>query len=301
MEAFENARKFIYKNARPLDLARWQYHFENGSREAVLQALQFYQNEDGGYGHGLEPDHWNPNSTPIAVWEACRILKELECLHSTNPQVQGILRYLASGKEFSEGKWFNQVPSTVSYPHAIWWESPVGVPADNPTVSLAGMILKTGETTLYQKAQEIVETAVASFLKEPTSEMHTLVVYLELLQDCEEIQYQPVLANERFREILFQQIRHTVSNEPEEWFTSYVSKPSNFFFTREQLLGIFSEELCKKEAQEILKYQQEDGSFVIPWQWGTDYPEFFISKQWWKSITIIKNFLFLQAFLDESF
>lgn len=184
MEAFEKARKFIYKNARPVDLARWQYHFENGSREAVLQALQVYQNEDGGYGHGLEPDHWNPNSTPIAVWEACRILRELECLHSTNPQVQGILRYLASGKEFSEGKWFNQVPSTVSYPHAIWWESPVGVPADNPTVSLAGTILRTGETTLYQKAQAIAETAVASFLNEPTSEMHTLVVYLELLQDC---------------------------------------------------------------------------------------------------------------------
>ena len=53
MEAFVNARKFIYKNARPLDLARWQYHFENGSREAVLQALQFYQNEDGGYGLSL--------------------------------------------------------------------------------------------------------------------------------------------------------------------------------------------------------------------------------------------------------
>jgi hypothetical protein len=177
----------------------------------------------------------------------------------------------------------------------------VGVPADNPTASLAGTILRTGETTLYQKAQEIAETAVASFLKEPTSEMHTLVVYLELLQDCEEIQYQPVLANDRFREILFQQIRHTVSNEPEEWFTSYVSKPSNFFFTREQLLGIFSEEICKKEAEEILEHQQADGSFVIPWQWGTDYPEFFISKQWWKSIAIIKNFLFLRAFLDEPF
>lgn len=251
MEAFEKARKFIYKNARPLDLARWQYHFENGSREAVLQALQVYQNEDGGYGHGLEPDYWNPNSTPIAVWEACRILRELECLHSSNPQVQGILRYLASGKEFSKGKWFNQVPSMVSYPHAIWWESPVGVPADNPTASLAGTILRTGETTLYQKAQEIAETAVASFLKEPTSEMHTLVVYLELLQDCEEIQYQPVLANDRFREILFQQIRHTVSNEPEEWFTSYVSKPSNFSLQESSCLGFLVKKYVKKKPKKF--------------------------------------------------
>lgn len=47
-EAFDNAyhraRRFVYKNARPLELAKWQYHFENGSREAVLETLACYQN-----------------------------------------------------------------------------------------------------------------------------------------------------------------------------------------------------------------------------------------------------------------
>ena len=46
MKTFEKARDFIYRNARPLDLARWQYHFENGSKEAVLKALSYYQNAD---------------------------------------------------------------------------------------------------------------------------------------------------------------------------------------------------------------------------------------------------------------
>jgi hypothetical protein len=41
---FQKAEEFIYRNARPLDLARWQYHFENGSIEAVLNALSYYQN-----------------------------------------------------------------------------------------------------------------------------------------------------------------------------------------------------------------------------------------------------------------
>lgn len=116
MEPFEKARQFIYQNARPLELARWQVHFENGSREAVLQALQVYQNEDGGFGHGLEPDNWNPNSTPIATWAACSILREINCLDAKNPIIQGILRYLSSGKDFSEEKWWNQVPSTAFYP-----------------------------------------------------------------------------------------------------------------------------------------------------------------------------------------
>lgn len=74
---FQNARKFIYRNARPLDLARWQYHFENGSAEAVINALSYYQNDDGGFGYALEADAWNPNSSPIQTWTATEILREI--------------------------------------------------------------------------------------------------------------------------------------------------------------------------------------------------------------------------------
>ena len=51
---FNKAKEFIYKNARPLDFARWQFLFEDGSRENVLSILKMYQNEDGGFGHALE-------------------------------------------------------------------------------------------------------------------------------------------------------------------------------------------------------------------------------------------------------
>ena len=44
----EKAREFIYRNARPLELAQWQYHFENGSKENVYTQeyndLQTFQN-----------------------------------------------------------------------------------------------------------------------------------------------------------------------------------------------------------------------------------------------------------------
>lgn len=56
---FEKARAFMYRNARPLHLARFQYHFENGSKEAVLNVLSYYQNEEGGCGHAIEADCWN--------------------------------------------------------------------------------------------------------------------------------------------------------------------------------------------------------------------------------------------------
>ena len=78
MSMFEKARTFIYQNARPLDFARWRFHFENGSVDDVIQILEAYQNEDGGFGNALEPDCWNPNSTPIATWFADEVLREID-------------------------------------------------------------------------------------------------------------------------------------------------------------------------------------------------------------------------------
>lgn len=36
---FEKAREFMDRNARALDMARFQYHFENGSKENVVTVL----------------------------------------------------------------------------------------------------------------------------------------------------------------------------------------------------------------------------------------------------------------------
>ena len=81
---YQRAEQFIYQNARPLDLARWQYHFEDGRKENVLKALSMYQNEDGGFGYGLEPDCVNPNSSPIQVWAAAEILREIDITDKRN-------------------------------------------------------------------------------------------------------------------------------------------------------------------------------------------------------------------------
>lgn len=50
---FEKAKIFLYRNARPLDLAQFQYHFENEDKETVMNILSYYQNEDGGFGHAV--------------------------------------------------------------------------------------------------------------------------------------------------------------------------------------------------------------------------------------------------------
>ena len=43
-------RRWVERNARPLEWALYRQKFENGSESAVLEALSAYQNPDGGFG-----------------------------------------------------------------------------------------------------------------------------------------------------------------------------------------------------------------------------------------------------------
>lgn len=115
---FEKARQFMYRNARPLDLARFQYHFENGSKENVLKILSYYQNEDGGCGHAIEADCWNPNSTPLHSGGAGDIIREIDFEDGAHPFIQGLLKWYASGECFNGRNWQITVESNNDYPHA---------------------------------------------------------------------------------------------------------------------------------------------------------------------------------------
>ena len=100
MDYYTTAKKFILKNSRPLDMARWNYLFENGSKENVISALKAYQNDDGGFANALEHDCWNINSTPLQTWVATQIIKEINLEDKTHPIIKGILDYLSSKDEF---------------------------------------------------------------------------------------------------------------------------------------------------------------------------------------------------------
>lgn len=77
----------MWLTARVLEQRRFAHHFTGGGADAVETALAAYRNEDGGYGHGLEPDLRGPVSLPPHT-----------ALDSTGrcggPQVERVCRYL---------------------------------------------------------------------------------------------------------------------------------------------------------------------------------------------------------------
>lgn len=296
---YASARRFICRNARPLDFALFRFHFEGGSREDVLSILSSYQNPDGGFGHALEPDFFNPASTPIATWTATCILREVGLRDAQHPIVQGILRYLASGSDFENGQWYNTVASNNDHPHAIWWtcEKEKGDPHDNPTVSLAGFALRYAApgSSLHRMAEAIAARAVASFLEKPVLEMHTLSCYAELLGYLEAAVPQAGIDLPAFRSAVHAAISRGICHEPAKWFTEYVCKPSQFFGKLPEFFSVVSPDLCREEAALLMREQRADGAWPITWQWHTPYTEYAISANWWRADLTIRNLCYLKA------
>lgn len=234
---FEKARKWICFNARPIDRARFRYLFENGSRESVLSALAEYQNEDGGFGHALEADCFNPNSSPIQTWAATEILYEVG-LEEDHPIVRGILSYLDSGRDFNGKCWLNTVPSNNDYPRAPWWtydSRTYDAVNYNPAAALAGFAMKFADrdSSLYRKCYDIAKEAIC-YLKDTDKcdEMHVLACYVRLAECCRKAGLAEELGIDELERILAERIRKVMTWDRESWKTGYVCKPSNFLTTR---------------------------------------------------------------------
>ena len=303
-KVFEKARVFVYKNARPLDLARWKYHFEDGSKEDVLKVLSCYQNEDGGFGHGIEADLWNIHSTPIATSTAIEILKEIEFYDNSNDIVKGILEYLEKTPHQEERGWLLKIPSNNEYPHSNWWkyskETEIGFSGEweyNPTAILAGFVLKTAEkeSAVYKKAEQIVIQAIDVIKENGSVEMHEAKCFCTLLELLQIANIDKCMIDiVTLKKYLKIAVNNAIEKDVSRW-SGYCAKPSQYFNSKNSIFYLDNKETAECERDYIVKEQLTDGSYPVSWRWGTEYKEFEIAANWWKSDLIIKNMLYLKG------
>lgn len=299
MTAYDRSRAFIYRNARPLDLARWRYAFEDGPREDVLTALAAYQNADGGFGHALEADCWNPDSSPIQTWKATEILGEIGMDEPGHPVVRGILRYLASGADFDGHLWPKYVPGNNDHPGAPWWRFDPEQTSDyNPTAALAGFILRFAdrESGLYALGCRIAREACAHLMQHPgQTAMHTIACYVQLYGDLQRAKADVGIDLPALAAQLSAEIGRLITRDVSVWAADYVCKPSLFITGKDSPFYAENRDVAEAECRFIERTQERDGTWAITWQWDA-YPEAWaVSKNWWKSDVIIGNLRFLKA------
>lgn len=289
------AIKYITENARPLELAIYKYFFENESSQAVVDELSKFQNADGGFGHALEPDFFNPNSSPIATNDAITTLYRVNALNRDSDIVKGIVRYLASQDSFDEDKkrWLFAIDSNKDYPHAIWWEKKGdGISKFNPSVSLAAFIVCYGNRTSFY--EEIIKEGFEHLKNGGDVSGDDINCYLLAYKLLTKNGINDIIDINVFKDLLCTASENCICKDTEKYGVEYVPMPSTIFTGRYmEFITTEIKPLITAEKDILGKQQMEDGGFDITWKWYTPYPdEYEQARAWWRPRITIEKLLF---------
>ena len=293
--AFQRAKDFIMDHGRALDQKRFEFHFEDGSADAVLAALSPYQNDDGGFGHSLEPDIRTPASSAIVTTIGFQILREIQAPVDHILVRKGIQYFIDTYDEFQQ-VWHIVPPEVDGAPHAPWWNyesttESFGRFLVNPRAEIVGYLHEFGDGVPTQLLKTLT-TAVLEHLDSlpDEMEMHDTLCCVRLAET------EALPGRDKIWAKLARTATHGVARNTEQ-LTAYVLKPLWLVPSPESPLAAGLKAEVEMNLDFEIGQQGEDGSWSPNFSWDDQYPEAWRSakKEWQSRITVdtlktLKNF-----------
>jgi hypothetical protein len=159
------AAQFLAANGRILDRRRFDLFFAGGLARPVRDAVAAYQNSDGGFGYGLEPDCRSPGSQPAATEHALRTLHEADVWDAG--LAAAACDWLEARAPDGGGAVFVE-PTMAGWPHAPWWVPEDGRPASLTTTGrIAGTLharrvrhpwLDAATSLMWERVDTLIDT-----------------------------------------------------------------------------------------------------------------------------------------------
>ena len=159
-DQFSAGRDFILRQGRLLERRLFATCFEGAPASGVIDAVTAFRNDDGGFGHGLEPDIRCPASLPVDVDVALQALATVDAVDPV--LVLAACEYLAkvAAAAGRGGAVPPAFPVIEGFPRAAHWTEWTYEPSLNPTAGLVGHLKQLGvehpwvdEATAYCWAQ----------------------------------------------------------------------------------------------------------------------------------------------------
>ena len=293
--AFQSAKNFIMDQGRALDQRRFEFHFEAGSADAVLTALASYQNQDGGFGNGLEPDIRTSASSAIATTVGFQILREIRAPAECALVRKGI-EYFVATYDASRGVWPIIPPEVEEAPHAPWWNyqnsaETFGQFLVNPRAEIVGYLHEFSDGAQTELLKPLAATLLEHLDSMPDKmEMHDILCFVKLAET------ETLPNSEKVWENLAQAAAPRIARSPEQ-LTGYVLKPLWLVSSpKSPLAAEFKGEVAMNLDFEI-EQQGGDGSWSPNFSWGDQYPETWqIAKKEWQSRFTVDTLITLKDF-----
>lgn len=295
----QKALDYLYKKGRPLDQRLYELHFQDGTIDAVLEALAPFQNTDGGFAHGIEPDIRTPVSSAIATSTAFGILRSIKA-PATSPIVQKAITYYLETFDQEKKVWEIVPPEVDDSPRAFWWEyagtkESFGHFLHNPRAAILGHLYAYADLvppTFLTALTEIQLTALEA-LPEDGFDMFNLDCYVSLASA-----QIPATTRTRLNTIIEPAIRTHATFDPTDDLTEMSLVPLRIAPTPTATYAhLFDDVLITANLDKDMSEQLEDGSWELGWDWSAlNADAWEIAKVDWKGAVIVHKLKTFKAF-----
>ncbi|RKT70275.1 hypothetical protein DFJ66_3532 [Saccharothrix variisporea] len=281
----EAARVFMWRNARVVEQRRFEFLFDGGAAEPVVAAVVAYRNEDGGFGHALEPDGRGPTSQPLHTFTALNLLHEV----GDSSSVAGAVGFFASVAG-ADGGLPNCLETARDHPRAPWWQ--VGAGTDLLMTALAVSVLhRFGvEDPWVDRATDLVWELLDGLGDTHPYEVNACVRFLDAVPDRGRAE----VAAKRLGELVRERGLVDLGNgkAPQGYAEGETHKPHHYAPTPDSLARRwFSDEEVARDLDLLEAGQQDDGGWTFPWAAWTP-----VTTYEWRPIVTIEALKTLKAY-----
>jgi hypothetical protein len=255
---YGKATQFIWDNARLLERAVFGYFYFDDPAIRVIEALKTYQNEDGGFGHALEPDLRARESQPLFVEFALSTL--YFCGLRAPSLAEPACRFVAQHANLDKGI-PTLLPSSQAYSRAFHWHSPQALqPSIDRLIGLVGLLNWQGLEQPW--LEEAVQASVSKLRETKLTDAHTIQTVFRLVESLDKASSQEELFQKLAGDL--QEADYYCAQAPTE---DYCLTPLDFAPWPESFCSrLFSHAQLQGHLDELEARQQGDGGWSIAWE-----------------------------------
>lgn len=296
-DSFEKAKLWINVNGRFLEKARFSAIFDGVHPGETLSALKVFQNEDGGFGHAMEPDLRTPDSSVLGTSIAFQILRSFPVVQYAHDITLPAIKFLLSNYDSKQMSWRIIPQSAENSPHAPWWnqagrEEYFSGFHLNPSAEILGYLYDFME----QIPNEIISSLSVKIIEELNNlkeiEMHDFLCCKRLSESSN--------LSDSFKQNLLTQLGRLLDScvvrDPREWSgyglrpLQVVDSPNSTFYNK-----------LRNSIEENLDYeidtQDASGGWFPTWTWRDTFPkEWEKVKNEWAGIITLEKLIILKRF-----
>ena len=306
-EDFKKIESFMMNKTRDLELAIYNGLLYGEDKIMVSYAMSMYQNNDGGFGHAIEPNNTCPLSSAISTLFALNILKMVGFNRNnldemTNEMIVKAMKYVLSVVEKKDYMIYPVNKETNQYPHAKWLEYSIDMIEKyniNPALNLYALVMYFAKpkTKFYDKAYLNLKKCIDYYLENKV-DYQTIIgainAYEVLINDG------IIYKKEELKEKIISDIKTTIT-PLDLWNNNDRILPTDLIINKEFLTSDL-EELYQASLEFLITSRTKIGVWDINYNWENEYEEDYEMARikWQGYITVINIYtLFINGCVEE--